>query len=46
MTDLQFKSRLKQIICGLEDAKREESKEQTDRKIVALLYVLKEDLQG
>lgn len=22
MTDLQFKSRLKQIICGLEDAKR------------------------
>lgn len=46
MTDLQFKSWLKQIIRGLEEAKSEDSKEQTDRKIDTLLKDLKEDLQG
>lgn len=46
MTDLQFKSWLKQIIRGLEDAKNEIDKEQTDRKIDSLLKDLKEDLQG
>ena len=46
MTDLQFKSWLKQIIRGLEEAKSEDSKEQTDRKIYTLLKDLKEDLQG
>lgn len=46
MTDLQFKSWLKQIIRGLEAAKSEDSKEQTDRKLDELLKDLKEDLQG
>lgn len=46
MTDLQFKSWLKQIIRGLEGAKRESTKEETDRKIEELLKDLKEDLQG
>ena len=46
MTDLQFKSWLKQIIRGLEEAKEEDSKEQTDRKIDTMLKDLKEDLQG
>ena len=41
MTDLQFKSWLKQIIRGLEGAK-----EETGRKIDELLKDLKEDLQG
>lgn len=46
MTDLQFKSWLKQIIRGLEGAKEESTKEGTDRKIEELLKDLKEDLQG
>jgi len=46
MTDLQFKSWLKQIIRGLEDARNEESKEMTDRKIDNLIKDLREDLQG
>lgn len=46
MTDLQFKSWLKQIIRGLESAKEEDTKENTDRKIDELLKDLKEDLQG
>ena len=32
MTDLQFKSWLKQIIRGLEGAKEETTKEETDKK--------------
>ena len=46
MTDLQFKSWLKQIIRGLESAKEENSKEETDKKIDEMLNDLKEDLQG
>ena len=46
MTDLQFKSWLKQIIRGLESAKEENSKEETDNKIDEMLNDLKEDLQG
>lgn len=46
MTDLQFKSWLKQIIRGLEGAKDEETKEETDKRIDGLLKDLKEDLQG
>lgn len=46
MTDLQFKSWLKQIIRGLEGAKDENTKEETDKKIEELLKDLKEDLQG
>ena len=46
MTDLQFKSWLKQIIRGLEGAKGESTKEDTDKKIEELLKDLKEDLQG
>lgn len=46
MTDLQFKSWLKQIIRGLEGAKEKATKEDTDKKIEELLKDLKEDLQG
>ena len=46
MTDLQFKSWLKQIIRGLESAKEENSKEETDKKIDEMLNDLKEDLKG
>lgn len=46
MTDLQFKSWLKQIIRVLEDAKNEDSKEKTDKKLDMVLKDLKEDLQG
>lgn len=46
MTDLQFKSWLKQIIRGLESAKEKENKEETDKKLDELLKDLKEDLQG
>lgn len=46
MTDLQFKSWLKQIIRGLESAKEENTKEKTDKKIEEMLNDLKEDLQG
>ena len=46
MTDLQFKSWLKQIIRGLEGAKKEVTKEDTDKKIEELLKDLKDDLQG
>lgn len=46
MTDLQFKSWLKQIIRGLEGAKEESTKEETDKKLDELLNDLKEDLQG
>lgn len=46
MTDLQFKSYLKQLIRNLEDAKSEETKEGTDEKLRELLNDLKEDLQG
>ncbi len=46
MTDLQFKSWLKQIIRGLEGAKEEDTKEETDKRIDELLKDLKEDLQG
>ena len=46
MTDLQFKSWLKQIIRGLESAKNEPDKDATDQKIQELLQDLKEDLQS
>jgi len=46
MTDLQFKSWLKQIIRGLETARNENTKEDTDKKLDELLKDLKEDLQG
>lgn len=46
MTDLQFKSWLKQIIRGLEGAREESTKEGTDKKIEEMLKDLKEDLQG
>lgn len=46
MTDLQFKSWLRQIIRRLEEAESEDSKEKTDIKLDELLKDLKEDLQG
>lgn len=46
MTDLQFKSWLKQIIRGLESAKEESTKEETDKKLDEMLKDLKEDLLG
>ena len=46
MTDLQFKSWVKQIVRRLEEAKNEESKEDTDKKIDIILKDLKEDLKG
>ena len=46
MTDLQFKSWLRQIIRGIESAKQEKTKEETDKKIDELLKDLKEDLHG
>ena len=46
MTDLQFKSWLKQIIRSLESAKESVTKEETDKKLNELLQDLKEDLQG
>ncbi|MCD7764685.1 MAG: hypothetical protein LUI14_16155 [Lachnospiraceae bacterium] len=46
MTDLQFKSWLKQLIRGLEGAKDASSKEETDQKLECLLKDLKEDLQN
>ena len=46
MTDLQFKSWIKQIIRGIEGAKDETNKENTDKKLDELLKDLKEDLQG
>ena len=46
MTDLQFKSWLKQVIRGLERAKEGKTKEETDEKLDVLLKDLKEDLQG
>lgn len=46
MTDLQFKSWLKQIIRGLEGAKEKATKEETDKELEELLKDLKEDLQG
>lgn len=46
MTDLQFKSWLKQVIRGLERAKNEKTKEETDKKLDELLKDLREDLQG
>lgn len=46
MTDLQFKSWLKQLIRNLEDARGESTKEETDRKLAELLDDLREDLQG
>ena len=46
MTDLQYKSWLKQIIRGLQSAKDETTKEATDQKIGELIHDLTEDLQG
>lgn len=46
MTDLQFKSWLKQIIRGLEGATKEKTKEETDEKIKELINDLTEDLKG
>ncbi|MCC8100883.1 MAG: hypothetical protein LIP11_01000 [Clostridiales bacterium] len=46
MTDLQFKSWLKQLIRGLESAKAESDKKETDKKLDVLLKDLKEDLQS
>lgn len=46
MTDLQFKSWLRQIIRRLEEAESEDSKEKTDIKLDELLKDLREDLQG
>lgn len=46
MTDLQFKSWLKQIIRGLESAMNEPDKASTDKRIDEMLTDLKEDLQG
>ena len=45
MTDLQFKSWLRQIIRRLEEAEGEENKEKTDKKLEELLKDLKQDLQ-
>ena len=46
MTDLQFKSWLRQIIRRLEEAESEDSKEKTNIKLDELLKDLREDLQG
>lgn len=45
MTDLQFKSRLIQIIRGLEEAKNKETKKDTDEQLEEMLKDLKDDLQ-
>ena len=46
MTDLQFKSWIRQMVRGLEAAKREPTKEKTGKRIAALMCALKEDLRG
>ena len=46
MTDLQFKSWIRQMVRGLEAAKREPTKEKTGKRIAELMCALKEDLRG
>lgn len=46
MTDLQFKSYLKQLIRNLEDAKNEEEGAEVKRKLEEIIRDLNEDLQG
>lgn len=46
MTDLQFKSWLKQMVRRIESAKNEPDKEKTDQKIEELLSDLREDLRS
>lgn len=46
MTDLQFKSYLKQLIHRLETASGKETKEAILEEIAALMRDLREDLQG
>lgn len=46
MTDLQFKSWVRQMLRGLEAAKCEPIKEKTGKRIAALMCALKEDLRG
>ena len=46
MTDLQFKSHLRQIISRLESALKEETEEKKIKQIEELLNDLKEDMQG
>lgn len=46
MTDLQFKSYLKQLIARLERAKDQETREAVQAEIERLLDDLREDLQG
>lgn len=46
MTDLQFKSYLKQLIRALEEAERKDTKEQILAEIERLKRDLQDDLQG
>ena len=46
MTDLQFKSYLKQLIRNIEEIKKEESKEKMSQRIDDLVCDLRDDLQG
>lgn len=46
MTDLQFKSYLKQLIRNIEKVKKEESKEKMEQRIDEIICDLREDLQG
>ena len=46
MTDLQFKSYIRQMSRNIEEARSETAKIDTDKKLEVLLRDLKEDLQG
>lgn len=46
MTDLQFKSHLRQLIAALERAERAETPEKVLEEIAELKRLLKEDLEG
>lgn len=46
MTDLQFKSFLKQLIRNIEDAMGSQTREEVEERLEELLKDLKEDLQG
>ena len=46
MTDIQFKSYLKQLLARLENAKEQNDQEQIRAKIEAIMKDLREDLQS
>ena len=46
MTDLQFKSHLRQLIASLERARKAETPEKAQEIISELIALYREDLQG